>query len=76
MSGMFSIDYICEVNNQNPEIMKKFLSFFVMILSANLLFAQPGGFWGPRSETVQVWPDGAPLQNDYGLHHRAMLHYG
>ena len=60
MSGMFSIDYICEVNNQNPELMKKFLSFFVMILSANLLLAQPGGFWGPRSETVQVWPDGAP----------------
>ena len=40
--------------------MKKFLSFFVMILSANLLLAQPAGFWGPRSETVQVWPDGAP----------------
>lgn len=60
MSGMFSIDYICEVNNQNPELMKKFLSFFVMILSANLLLAQPAGFWGPRSETVQVWPDGAP----------------
>ena len=44
MSGMFSIDYICEVNNQNPELMKKFLSFFVMILSANLLLAQPAGF--------------------------------
>ena len=40
--------------------MKNIVITLTLILSANLLLAQPGGFWGPRPETVQVWPDGAP----------------
>ena len=40
--------------------MKNLILTLALILSANLLQAQPAGFWGPCSETVEVWPDGAP----------------
>jgi acetyl esterase/lipase len=40
--------------------MKNIVIILALILSANFLLAQPAGFWGPRPETVQVWPDGAP----------------
>ena len=40
--------------------MKKLLLFIVLIMTADLLLAQPAGFWGPRQETVEVWPDGEP----------------
>lgn len=40
--------------------MKNLFLTLALILSANVLLAQPAGFRGPRQETVQVWPDGAP----------------
>jgi acetyl esterase/lipase len=51
-----------EDNQSNPVFMKKLVIFLTLILSANMLVAQPGGhgFWGPQPETIQVWPDGAP----------------
>lgn len=48
------------VNNQITVLMKKLLPILVLIFSANVLMAQPAGFWGPRHETVNIWPDGAP----------------
>ena len=48
------------VKNQNADLMKKILPFLMLILTADLLLAQPAGFWGPRHETGEVWPDGAP----------------
>ena len=42
------------------------LAFAALALSAS---AQPGGpgFWGPRPETIQVWPDGAPNAFTYDV---------
>ncbi|MDO5321891.1 MAG: alpha/beta hydrolase [Bacteroidia bacterium] len=49
--------------------MKKIILFVALAATSFTLFAQPkqgaarpsfAGFFGPRQETVQVWPDGAP----------------
>lgn len=40
--------------------MKNLFLTLALILSANILIAQPAGFWGPKQETLNVWPDGAP----------------
>lgn len=43
--------------------MKKIMTLFVFMaifISANAQPAGGSGFWGPRQETIQVWPDGAP----------------
>ena len=43
------------------------LAFMALSLTA---FAQPGGgpgFWGPRQETIPVWPDGAPNAFTYDV---------
>ena len=43
--------------------MKNLFLTLALIISANVLMAQPGGgrgFWGPQPETIQVWPEGAP----------------
>lgn len=47
--------------------MKNFLLSILLILSANSLMAQPAGFFGPRHETVPVWPDGAPNAFTYDV---------
>lgn len=49
--------------------MKKFFLMLAFAAFSVAAFAQPGGpgFWGPRPETIKVWPDGAPNAFTYDV---------
>ena len=48
--------------------MKKIVLMLAAAVLSFTALAQPqGGFWGPRPETIQVWPDGAPNAFTYDV---------
>ena len=48
--------------------MKKIVLMLAAAVLSFTALAQPqGGFWGPRQETIEVWPDGAPNAFTYDV---------
>ena len=48
--------------------MKKIVLMLATAVLSFTALAQPqGGFWGPRQETIKVWPDGAPNAFTYDV---------
>ena len=48
--------------------MKKIVLMLAAAVLSFTALAQPqGGFWGPRPETIKVWPDGAPNAFTYDV---------
>ena len=48
--------------------MKKIVLMLAAVVMTFSALAQPqGGFWGPRQETIKVWPDGAPNAFTYDV---------
>ena len=54
----------------NIPFMKKIALMLALAALSVAAVAQPGGgpgFWGPRQETIKVWPDGAPNAFTYDV---------